>query len=279
MNKKLCGITFLVAFLISLFSYQETQAKTIKVEQATSMYSTGRYVYYVSGRNELPTGVMRLDTKTGKKKEIFSHRLRGNETAGFSQVIVKGKYLYVVWDHIYGTGASLEYVYRISKDGKQAKCLGPGTSINIRGNRIYYRRCKVETYDDIKMTMLADQASMKLDGSDKRSEKGNTFRPIEKSPCLIGEGGLEKNKKTASLGNHIYMIENQGKYLTHLDMKKGKQKQIYKAKAGWIVQGAYIHKNAIFVIIRDSACQNFRRIYMNTNGKKEKTMSKWYPWG
>lgn len=86
-----------------------TNAKTIRGKISISCCKSGRYFYYsINGHGTL-TGINRLDTRTGKVKVIVRNDMRDKHwTNGFSNLVVKGKYIYAVWDKFAGTGGQEE---------------------------------------------------------------------------------------------------------------------------------------------------------------------------
>ena len=91
-------------------------------------------------------------------------------------------------------------MYRIGKNGKNAKKLAAGCDIKLVGNRIYYTKCKVvnDKYDGV-CTKPVGEASMKLDGSNKRSEKGIKYNWNSSSPDTAGD---YRGNTTAVTGNN-----------------------------------------------------------------------------
>lgn len=95
----------------------------------------GAYVYYSYNMNGIRQGIMRYNTVTKTKKQICDWKFKGNRTNGFSQLSVKGDYIYCVWDQ---NREGLDYIYRIKKDGSAMKKLAVGTNPVIVDSKIYY---------------------------------------------------------------------------------------------------------------------------------------------
>lgn len=101
--------------------------------------SDGKNLYYAFEMMGVRMGIMKYNTKTGKKSEVYSYKIGKNKKGsnGFSQLSVDKKYIYATWDRYYGTDATKEYVYRIAKDGKSAKKLALGRDPQLVDGRIY----------------------------------------------------------------------------------------------------------------------------------------------
>lgn len=132
-------------------------------------YKSGKYIYYAYEMSGVRMDIMRLNTKTMKKKRIVSYKLNGNSTNGFYNITVKGNYIYATWDKFYGTSGSLNYIYRFSKNGKSKKKLAMGSCPVIAGDYIYYIQEKNNTYGGTSPT--GDIYRMKLDGTEKHKVK------------------------------------------------------------------------------------------------------------
>ena len=116
-------------------------------------------------------GIMKYNTKTGKKSEVYSYKIGKNKKGsnGFSQLSVDKKYIYATWDRYYGTDATKEYIYRIAKDGKSAKKLAIGRDPQLVDGRIYYLALKSKSEDGMNYSEdTGTVMSMKTDGTDKK---------------------------------------------------------------------------------------------------------------
>lgn len=238
-------------------------AKNVNGVQLGHAYMDGKYLYYSADMASYP--IMRLDMETGKKKKIIDNKYKGSYTYGFGNIIVKGKYIYAVWDQYSGSDMSLPYIYRISKNGKSKKRLAMGSDFFIAGDRIYYTKCKVKS-DEYGNLYLKDlgKMSMRLDGSNKKSEKGNKIT----CKTLVG---TEKNQKIKKDGKIYYITdgdsEEYGRKLIQRDVKTGKKKTIYTApKDGWISYFELRGKHILLEAYTDGA--KYKVIYMKNNGKK-----------
>lgn len=277
MNRKKC---FCFIMIFSLFVGSavgvfvppvKSLAKKVSAIRTTNMYCTGRYIYYTREYCEASDyGIMRFDTKTGKIKKIFGTKYKGKETFGFNHIIVKGKYIYLTWNHIYGTGAEKNYIYRIQKNGKRAKRLAVGCKPVLAGNRIYYTKCRLVDLDGVKATTEVGPASMKLDGSDKRMEKKVKFSWKKSSPA----GG---DKKEATTGNNYYYTKKKSGKLMRMNLKTGKTNKVYTCGKGEKIDYIMVHKNAVLLILSGKSKKwgiSFIKVYVNQKGKKKKVLHK-----
>lgn len=239
-----------------------------------------RYVYYACYSLE-PTGIMRYDTKTGKKKEIFSSKKDGNDTNGFDHLTVSGKYIYCTWDVGAGTSAldAQQYIYRISKDGKKSERLACGYAPVIAGNRIIYQQSKLVT-NEMGMVYTVSTGktySMKLDGTGKRKVKA----PNIKLASLYSDIQNKSVNQTDPIkGYRFYKSEN-GKKLYRINTKTGKTQTIISSDSSidyFYVSNDYI----VYGVIKPNKKKTVAGIsyyIVKTNGKKKKTLVAWKPVG
>ena len=130
--------------------------------------SDGKNLYYAFEMMGVRMGIMKYNTKTGKKSEVYSYKIGKNKKGsnGFSQLSVDKKYIYATWDRYYGTDATKEYVYRIAKDGKSAKKLALGRDPQLIDGRIYYLALKSKSEDGMNYSEdTGTVMSMKTDGT------------------------------------------------------------------------------------------------------------------
>lgn len=245
------------------------KAKTVKAFHANSIFYDGRYVYYTGSHGESPRdGIRCLDTKTGKIKKIFEKKLI---YGGFSDILVKGKYIYFIWNKKGGI-VDEQYVYRVNKNGKKAKKLAIGCDIKLVGNRIYYTKCKlVNDKDDGICTETVGEASMNLDGSNKRREKGIKYSWKNSSPAMLVK---YQDKTDLTTGNYYYYLKNNGRNLFRIHLKTGKEKKLYTCGVGEEIDSVYAHKDAvIFNVVYYPQNENtnpcMKKIYVSSKGKKK----------
>lgn len=277
-RRGICLLVLLSLLAGTLAMPAQSEAKTVSAEYLTNMYCDGRYVYYTGESTEPPMGIMRLDTKTGKVKQIFRHWYKGKETNGFKNIAAKENYIYCMWDHMYGSGTQREYIYRIQKDGRNAKRLAVGCRPKIVGDRIYYTKCKVKVdiYDGVKYTETVGAASMKLDGSDKRMERG--VKLSKKTSSAVSIAYTEK--KDAATGDNYYYLEDKSHKLMRLNLKTGKSNTVYRCESDEEVDYFMAHKSAVILILK---CDPFeenekyidqKKVYVNQMGKKKVVLRK-----
>ena len=116
----------------------QTEAKPL-MKGTSCTVSDGKNLYYAFEMMGVRMGIMKYNTKTGKKSEVYSYKIGKNKKGsnGFSQLSVDKKYIYATWDRYYGTDATKEYIYRIAKDGKSAKKLAIGRDPQLVDARFY----------------------------------------------------------------------------------------------------------------------------------------------
>jgi hypothetical protein len=264
----------LAMVLLSLVSVSSVSAKTIKGVINISACKSGKYLYYSYNTNGTRDGIIRLNTETGKKTTLIRNSMSDSSwTNGYKNLVVKGKYIYAVWDKASETGSSLNYIYRISKDGKSKKKLGRGTDIAIVGNRIYYNKEKVND-DGEKYTATANRASMKLDGSDKRLEKKTTFSwdtPI----CLVYNPYEKKTVKQKTDGDYTYYSSKSGKRLIRKNNKNGEKKTIFKTSGKYRLWVIEIYDDMILVDCQNTDTYQERLYYVGNSGKGKVQLKEW----
>ena len=143
-------------------------AKKKILKMAEDVCRDGRYIYYSYNGGGVSMGLKRYDTKTGKKKDIKKMGKHGGE--GYNYIQIKGKYIYVEGAFANGSDGQINYIYRMTKDGKKKKRLAKGRSPILIGSYIYY----MKTYYDKEMGIDYDTNviyRMKLDGTGKKVVK------------------------------------------------------------------------------------------------------------
>ena len=161
------------------------------LENPGSTVSDGKYIYYSYQGDGKRMDIIRLDPKTLKSKSIAKHT--GN---GFTNLSIKGNYIYAVLDKAngYGVGNEEPYICRVSKDGKKKEILVPGESPVIAGNKIYFYSGKIvkfknELEEESDLNDFESDgyiSSMNLDGKNVKkivqiSTKSNKWRKLFKS--------------------------------------------------------------------------------------------------
>ncbi len=175
-NIRFIMIECLIIALFNVLSFETVSAETLTGYSSQYAARAGKYIYYIAPSKP----IMRYDTKKGKTKKIYSCKAydpyikKKNYTNGFSNIAVKGNYIYVSWTKGYGTSGgeiTRVYIYKISKDGKKAKKLGMGASPVIVGERIYYDELKkTYEYGEYYYESTGNKMSMDLNGKNKKRE-------------------------------------------------------------------------------------------------------------
>lgn len=262
--KKMLSVGMMVIlFSVSTFS-TTASAKTITGEQLGRAFLSGRYLYYAV--DMVDYSIMRCDTKTGKKVKIIGTKYKGKDTNGFYEICVKGNYIYALWDQNLGSDAGLPYIYRISKDGKKTKKLAMGKNFIIKNNRIYYTKCKkwIDEYGNVGTKSLGN-ASMKLDGSGKKSEKNISMKRNTKVLWQTTEKAVESA--------YTYYLDN-GKnefsptQLIRENTKTGKKTVIYKTSGQQTIGWAEIRGNSVIISVNVPSGK-YKVYYMKMNGKNK----------
>lgn len=142
--------------------------KKEKLERKGAFCKSGEYWYYSFDNS----GIVRVNTK-GKKKKIVGIKIGKSQGLSFSNLNVKGNYIYAQWNKIDSETEPYNksfYIYRISKDGKKVKRLAQGCMPVVVGNSIYYVKTvydKTNGCDTVTNVIM----KMKLDGSAKKVAK------------------------------------------------------------------------------------------------------------
>lgn len=146
-------------------------SKTEQLNVLGDAYKSGNYIYYSYNMDGNRMGIYKMNVKNKKVSKVIDHKNNGKYTNGFSDLMVKGNYIYCNYDLYPGTGDSFSCIYRISKNGKSKKRLDYGNRPVVIGNWIYYIKHKVKTttYYGVKTTSTVPVGiyKMKLNGSKK----------------------------------------------------------------------------------------------------------------
>ena len=187
----------------------QTEAKPL-MKGTSCTVSDGKNLYYAFEMMGVRMGIMKYNTKTGKKSEVYSYKIGKNKKGsnGFSQLSVDKKYIYATWDRYYGTDATKEYIYRIAKDGKSAKKLALGRDPQLVDGRIYYLALKSKSEDGMNYSEdTGTVMSMKTDGTDKK-----------KVAQIANSGDAYRYSLFQSEGKIYYTKENENR--TFYDLEK-----------------------------------------------------------
>lgn len=164
----LVWMAFLSLIMIGSIPMQ-AEAKKNAVEPGVACQK-GRYLYYAFEMGGLRMGIMRYDTKTGKKKTLCKYQSGKEKTNGFYYLNATNKYIVAEWDKAYGTDHTNTYIYRFKRsNGKSAKKLAVGRNPVVIGKYIYYVECKQYGHSSWKYTMDTGYiCRMKIDGKGKK---------------------------------------------------------------------------------------------------------------
>ena len=248
-------------------------SKTVKVKKGNHFAVKGRYVYYTRNMDGTRTGIVRYDTKTKKKKTIVSYKYKGNATNGFSNMLIKGNYIYVVWDQYLGTNCAEPYIYRFDLKGKNRKKLACGYDFAIKGKVIYFIHCKMTYVGGQYQPEEKGLYRMSLTGKSKKKAKGITLNTSDYWLNSSNES-IAINKTNFSLieGSDSYY------YRTYTSLRKttaSKERTIYPCKGQDVINSAEIHGKWVMLNISNRATNKMKLILMDTNGKNRKTLKQW----
>lgn len=252
--------------------------KTVTGVETGFAYKSGRYIYYAFEMEGVRTNIMRLDTKTKKKKSIVSYKYKGEPTNGFYNLTVKGKYIYAVWDLAYGTGDSESYIYRFSKDGKSRKKLACGEMPVIIKDRIYYEKCTLERNSYCTTQPTGKIYSMKLDGTDKK--KVGTKKSL-KLKARAWYNDYSNSTPPLTIGNYKYYVGNSGRTIYRYNKKTKKTNKVItypKRVDCFMVQGDYVIAKGCKVKQHDNyyiECDQIITYCVKTNGKDKLKLISW----
>ena len=180
----LFSIVLIFSLFFSVFSTVPVMAKDkapvisvdgrIAIENPGSVVSDGKYIYYAYQGDGKRMDIIKLNPKTLKSKSIA--KKTGN---GYTNLSIKGNYIYAVLDKVfgYGTGYEEPYIYRISKDGKTKTKLAVGKEPVIIGDKIYYFSGKIYTVKEGNLNFKDFKSdgyisSMDLNGKNKKKVFG-----------------------------------------------------------------------------------------------------------
>lgn len=290
-NKLRCLI-LLLAIEMMFFIKGKGLASAGTVTSPGTACKVGKYIYYAYEMDGLRMGIMRYDTKNGKKKEITGYTYKGNSTYGFSDISLKGKYIYVTWD--------LKYICRVNKISGSKKRLAEGYQPVVLGKYIYYVTYKT----DSSMHQIYYIYRMNLNGTGKKQIYVSTsciyrlysdgkklyFSTAYDSNELItldgeviskdGRSIVENAREETSVinGNYKYYCVKTNSHTTKLcreNIKTGKRQTIVKTDRilDWRICGSYVMV-LCFTEERDGL-ERGNLYCVSVNGKKKKRLASW----
>lgn len=237
--------------LVCVFIKKDINANTITGVMSGNAYKDGKYMYYCVHGGGTRDGLNRINLKTGHNEVLIRNDMSDSHwDNGFYNITVKGKNIYAIRNLNTGTSgdSDLQYIYRISKDGKKQKRLACGFNCIIIGNRIYYEKWKEEKFV---------WSSMKLDGSDKRNEE-NTALQIKYSALDIYDLRVVDSDK------YTYKL-----YKKKLErIKNNTRKIFYKAPKGYEIHSVDVSGDAALITLYSTDYSRCKAYIVNGKGKK-----------
>ena len=302
-NRKKTEMLFVLIFLVTMAVPQKLNAAVESMTSPGVACESGRYIYYAYEMSGIRMNLMRYDTKTGKKKTIVKYKKHGRRTNGFSDISIKGKYIYATWDCFYGSGGSANYIYRFNKNTGTAKKLATGSCPIIAGNYIYYIQEGTKKSYGKETKVTGKIYRMKLDGSAKK-KVATVSKKIERlykqgkkifySTWDSEEDVLYtiKNKETskwdypmhediksdtymeACIGNMVYSIGNSGKTLYRENVISDRSNNIITMSNGiesFRVCGKYL------LVKGYNASYRYVVYCCSVDGKEKVKLASWMP--
>ena len=222
----------------------------------------GDCLYYSWNGGGTRDGLICLNLRTGKRSTLLSYKLKSLETNGFGSLSIRGDYIYAVWDQLYGSYPSLNYIYRISLKTGKAQRLGIGYNPVLYDGKLYYRRCVIASEGGTSLTKDKSWAVMNLDGSGSKDLKKLPFQLTE-----TAVGGLlyEKGKvETLTSGSTRYDISA----WKILRLQAGGKKEMFRADSGWGIQAVHTLDGALLVYEIQNGFKKARLYAVSEEGKK-----------
>lgn len=230
--------------MIVLVTFIPIVATPPKEAQAQKVYKAGGYacasgnkVFFLA---ENDTQIKCYNAKTKKVTTVLDSSVDGHFTRGFSDLTVKGKYIYFVWDKFQGSEAGEVYVYRMTLDGKKRTKLACGANPIIAGNKIVYLKCK-RSYDSYVGAYITESTnticSMSLNGKNKK-------KCSEVATKSVNVYKYYGDTSTGNLGGYVYTLNSDQTSITRKNTTTNKTKTIFSNKNGIIsfsVAGNYVY--------------------------------------
>lgn len=301
------NIFILLALFVSMImqtvpTYASVQPELLR--RASDSCKQGKYLYYCTQK-----GIERFNTKTGKHNLAVSNKYKGENTNGFSDLNIKGNYIYCTYDLQLGSSDNRIYIYKISKSGKKIK-LDSGYFPIVVGNWIYYIKSKFITENNFTYQKDIGIYKMKLDGSSKKKISNDPYLyGITKSNIVVGNNDeifeislknnkirkkisdkkryitknkynwgndFDKNKTIVKVNGYTYtVIEGDQKIIQSSPSKK--KRIIYKVSKNASIRGYDIFGNWLIVRVTTSGRKYNNFVYvMNLKSSKKVQLAKWW---
>ena len=270
MMKRTKQVVSSLLVLIVLVTFLPMTATSPKVAQAQEVYKeggnacvSGNKVFFLTQNN---AEIKCYNTKTKKVKTILDTSKGG---IGFSNLTVKGKYIYFTWNRYPGSEAAEFYVYRMNLNGKKRKKLACGTEPVIAGNKVIYLKCKRYRSPELGNYVTKttnDRYVMSLKGKNKKKYSKISTKSVDVSRYY-------GNSSTGNLGGYVYTLDSNQTSITRENVKTDKIKTIFSNKKGIIdfsVAGNYVY---VRCFDKNDPCKGVAYVMKNDGTKKVKVAS------
>lgn len=230
--------------IIVLVTFIPIVATPPKVAQAKKVYkaagyacASGNKVFFLADND---TKIKCYNAKTKKVTTVLDSSVEGHFTRGFSDLSIKGKYIYFVWNKFQGSEAGEVYVYRMNFNGKKRTKLACGANPIIAGNKIVYLKCK-RSYNSAVGAYITESTdticSMSLNGKNKK-------KCSEVATKSVNVYKYYGDTSTGNLNGYVYTLDSDQTSITRKNTKTNKTKTIFSNKNGIIsfsVAGNYVY--------------------------------------
>lgn len=259
--------------IIVLVTFIPIVATPPKVAQAKKVYkaagyacASGNKVFFLADND---TKIKCYNAKTKKVTTVLDSSVEGHFTRGFSDLSIKGKYIYFVWNKFQGSEAGEVYVYRMTLDGKKRTKLACGTDPVIAGNKIVYLKCK-RSYDSYVEAYVTESTnticSMSLNGKNKK-------KCSEVATKAVTVSRYYGDTSTGNLGGYVYTLDSDQTSIIRKNTKTKKTKTIFSNKNGIVdfsVAGNYVY---ITCYAKKNSSDAVAYVIKNNGTKKAKVAS------
>ncbi len=291
------GLCYLIC-LICMGMPASAEAKEKTADAPGIACKSGRYIYFACNtNNKHKSGIMRYDTKSGKKKLIADNWVSGRLGNGFYNLSIKGKYIYATWNRGDGPYTDATYIYRFSKDGKKKKKIAVGRSPVVAGKYLYYIEGKIAGGNTID---TGNVCRVKLNGKGKKKvikkkgewffrklySYGNTllYSSYDSEESLFTKKGKEKVMADMRIcDNNAYRDNRYEYYSNETDVEPANTIYRKDLRDGSVEIVAQYEKGLTFrvcgkYIIIQTVEKHKSVIYcMDTDSGKKKRLAKWTP--
>lgn len=260
-----------IVLLVTIFPIVATSPK---IAQAKKVYkdsgeacASGNNIFFLA---ENDTQIQCYNAKTKKVKVILDSSVDGSFTRGFSNLSIKGKYIYFTWNKYPGSEGIELYVYRMNFKGTQRTKLACGTEPVIAGNRIIYTKYKryyEPALEHYVTTSTKKTYSMSLNGKNKKK-----CSKITKKTIYISR--YYGKRTTGNVNGYTYTLNKTATKITRKNVKTGKTTTVFSNKNGvlsFTVTGKYIYVQCNSGINTGKAAAYI----VKTNGTNKAKVASW----